>query len=120
MQREPPHVPVPTFSLVVPTSERIDGPPVEFRQRESDVMDAQGLDYEMAYVNDGSADATTQALRGIQTPDARVVVVRRSCNFGKKIVVTVGLDHTRGGPLVPTRSLSKDAELPLLARRTSG
>lgn len=53
-------------------------------------------DFELVYVDDGSADATLDILRGIQDADDRVRIVSLSRNFGHQIALTAGLDHASG------------------------
>ena len=51
------------------------------------------LDYEFIFVDDGSKDASLDALLGLRSRDSRVTVVRLSRNFGHQVAVTAGLDH---------------------------
>lgn len=53
-------------------------------------------EYQIVYVNDGSADNTYQLLREIQRSDSRVKVVDLSRNFGHQIAVSAGLEHADG------------------------
>jgi polyisoprenyl-phosphate glycosyltransferase len=61
---------------------------------------AQALDYEIVYVNDGSADRTSTLLRDLQQNDAHVRVLGFSRNFGHQIAVTAGIEHARGDAVV--------------------
>lgn len=51
---------------------------------------------ELVYVDDGSADATLDILRGVQDADERVRVIALSRNFGHQVALTAGLEHARG------------------------
>ena len=48
------------------------------------------LDFELAYIDDGSRDATLNVLRELQHTDVRVRVLALSRNFGHQMVVTGG------------------------------
>ena len=61
---------------------------------------AEGLDYEVVYVDDGSRDRTPLLLQQLQAGDPRVRVVRFSRNFGHQIAVTAGVEHARGDAVV--------------------
>ena len=58
--------------------------------------EAPGLDFELVYVDDGSRDATLDALREIQSGDPRVRVIALSRNFGHQIAVSAGLAEAAG------------------------
>jgi polyisoprenyl-phosphate glycosyltransferase len=55
-----------------------------------------GLDYEMIFVNDGSADATPQVLDELAGRDRHVRVVHLARNFGHQAAVSAGLTVARG------------------------
>lgn len=61
-----------------------------------EVLDAAALEYEMIFVNDGSSDASQQALEGLAAQDERVRVIEFSRNFGKEEATTAGLHHSKG------------------------
>jgi dolichol-phosphate mannosyltransferase len=54
------------------------------------------LQFEVIYVDDGSADATPEILRELQTGDPRIKVVRFSRNFGHQMAITAGIEHAAG------------------------
>ena len=60
----------------------------------------EGYRWEFIYVNDGSRDATQDAIDALAARDGRVGSVRLSRNFGKEIGMTAGLDHARGDAVV--------------------
>ena len=60
----------------------------------------QGLDHELIFVNDGSADQTQQILVELQLCDPHVRVLLLSRNFGHQIAVTAGLEETTGDAVV--------------------
>jgi len=57
---------------------------------------APGTDYELVFVDDGSADETPAILRDLAQCDPRVDVIRFSRNFGHQPAVSAGLKHCHG------------------------
>jgi glycosyltransferase involved in cell wall biosynthesis len=95
-----PYMPVlPALSVVVPCYNEMEVLP-EFHRRLRAVMDAQGLAWEVVYVNDGSRDGTLPLMLALAAHDPRVALVNLSRNFGKEIALTAGLDHARGAEAV--------------------
>ena len=65
------------------------------------VLDRLDLPVRVLYVDDGSRDATWDAMRRIAQDDPHVALLRLSRNFGKEAALTAGLDHvTEGAALV--------------------
>ena len=56
----------------------------------------EAFEYEIVYVDDGSADATPTLLRELQADDPHVRVVYLARNFGHQFAVTAGLAHVGG------------------------
>ena len=52
--------------------------------------------YEVIFVDDGSTDATLDAVARAHAADASVGVVSLSRNFGKEVAIAAGLDHATG------------------------
>lgn len=63
-----------------------------FHQRLVGVLDTLGMGWTVLYVNDGSADGSSEILAGIAGGDSRVSVIELSRNFGKEAAITAGLD----------------------------
>jgi glycosyltransferase involved in cell wall biosynthesis len=59
-----------------------------------------GLDYEIIFVDDGSADATFENARAIAAKDNRLRVIRFRRNYGQTAAMAAGIDHARGKILV--------------------
>jgi dolichol-phosphate mannosyltransferase len=59
-----------------------------------------GFDYELIFVNDGSADQTQLILTQLQLSDPHVRVLLLSRNFGHQIAVTAGLEEAAGDAVV--------------------
>ncbi|PCK00298.1 MAG: glycosyl transferase family 2 [Zetaproteobacteria bacterium] len=67
------------------------------------VTDAIGTlpyDFEIIYINDGSADATQGLLEKIHVKDKRTVIINLSRNFGKEAAMTAGIDSATGDALI--------------------
>jgi polyisoprenyl-phosphate glycosyltransferase len=61
---------------------------------------ARGLDTEVVYVDDGSADDTLNIARSLPAATLDVQVVALSRNFGKEAALAAGLDHARRGAVL--------------------
>jgi dolichol-phosphate mannosyltransferase len=73
----------------------------EFFRRTRTVMDSlPERDFELIFVDDGSADGSYELMTAIAAADPRVSVVRLSRNFGHQIAITAGVDHARGDAVV--------------------
>src|SRR3954470_2374543 len=66
-----------------------------------DIPDFARGRYEILFVDDGSDDATLEAIRRAHAGDAHVRAVSFSRNFGKEAALTAGLEHARGQAVVP-------------------
>lgn len=59
-------------------------------------FDSRGLDYELIYVDDGSADGTVQEVRRVIAEDSRVHLISFSRNFGKEAAMYAGMREAKG------------------------
>jgi polyisoprenyl-phosphate glycosyltransferase len=59
-----------------------------------------GLDFELLYVDDGSADATGRLLKSLSGRDRRVRYLSLSRNFGKEAAMFAGLEHAGGDAVI--------------------
>lgn len=55
-----------------------------------------GLEFELLYVDDGSADRTASRVKDLRERDPRVHLVSFSRNFGKEAAMYAGLEHAKG------------------------
>jgi len=93
------HRRLPLISVVVPVfnEQEVVG---QFHARMGQVLDEIGLPAEMVFVDDGSSDATLEALRALREQDPRIAVYSLSRNFGKEIALSAGLDQAAGDAIV--------------------
>lgn len=64
------------------------------------VMDVQGYNYELLFVDDGSTDKTLQLLEPFGQKDPKVKLLRFRRNFGKAAAWAAGFDHAKGEVIV--------------------
>jgi dolichol-phosphate mannosyltransferase len=60
------------------------------------VLDGAVSSFEIIYVNDGSSDATSAALRDLRARDTRARFIEFSRNFGQPAAIAAGLEFARG------------------------
>lgn len=65
-----------------------------------DAMSTGEQDWEVVYVNDGSADSSLQLLRELQNQDSHVVVVELSRNWGHMGALCAGLQTAQGDAVI--------------------
>lgn len=72
----------------------------EFYRESKPVFDALSWDYELIFVNDGSADQSAQILNRLAKQDPKVKVIHFSRNFGHEAAMAAGLDYSDGDGVV--------------------
>ena len=87
------------ISIVVPVFNEEAVLP-EFHRRLGQVLDPLSFDFEILYVNDGSADDSLSLLNRLREEDARVAILDLSRNFGKEIAMTAGLHRAQGEAVI--------------------
>lgn len=90
---------IPTVSVVVPAFNEAGSLPA-LMARLVPVMDGIGHPWEAVLVNDGSTDATLDAMQRLRAADPRIAIVNLSRNFGKEAATTAGLDHALGDAVI--------------------
>lgn len=66
-----------------------------------EVLESNGYDYEVIFVDDGSRDQTLERLRGLCQHDPRVTIIELRRNFGQTAAMAAGFDHARGDVVIP-------------------
>lgn len=92
-------------SVVIPLFNEAESLP-ELHRRIAKTMDGMGVDYEVIFINDGSADASQAVLEEIAGGDPRVVIVELKRNYGKSNALMAGFRIARG-----RRAVTLDADL---------
>ncbi len=64
------------------------------------VMDAEGKNYELIFVDDGSSDKTLQLIKELAEKDAKVKPLSFRRNFGQTAAFAAGFDHAKGDVIV--------------------
>ncbi|MBI4697474.1 MAG: glycosyltransferase family 2 protein [Nitrospirae bacterium] len=64
------------------------------------VMNTQGNDYELLFIDDGSTDKTLELLEPLEEKDTKVKILRFRRNFGKAAAWAAGFDHANGEVIV--------------------
>ena len=86
------------ISIVVPVFNEVENIPL-LDQAIRDAMDDRA--YEVIYVNDGSDDGSSEALKklvGLDPEHNKVIEFRR--NFGQTAALAAGIDHSTGEVIV--------------------
>ena len=77
-------------------------------QRLDACLQPVGLEHEVVFVNDGSRELTSKALRALAVDHSGVKLVELSRNFGQQAAITAGLDHADGLAVVNMDSDMQD------------
>ena len=85
----------PVLSIVIPLFNE-ESVLDETYHRVKQVMDLQGLTYELVFVDDGSTDKSRIILAARANQDPCVRVIGLSRNYGHEMATTAGLHHARG------------------------
>jgi glycosyltransferase involved in cell wall biosynthesis len=59
-------------------------------------LEGHGRDYEVIFIDDGSADGSRKVLQDLAEQDKRVRVITLRTNLGKSMALAVGFRHSRG------------------------
>lgn len=108
----------PLISIITPAWNEARNLPV-FYERLQAALPAGGAAWEWIVVDDHSADATFEVLRGLSGCDARVRGIRLARNTGSHMAIACGLDEARGDAAVVLAADLQDPPetLPLLLDR---
>ncbi|MFI6338551.1 glycosyltransferase family 2 protein [Streptomyces sp. NPDC050535] len=90
----------PLISYVLPVYNEEDGIAAFHTELIAAIESRPELDFELLYVNDGSADRSLAILKVLSRNDERVQVVDFARNFGHQVAITAGLDLARGDAVI--------------------
>lgn len=71
-----------------------------FYQTTKPILESLIWDYELIFVNDGSADQSLAILKDLAVQDEKVKVVGFSRNFGHEAAMIAGIDYAKGDAIV--------------------
>lgn len=98
----------PDLSVVVAVYNEDPRNLIRLLKRLEEVLLAVSIKYEVVFVNDGSAERTTRALRDIAGEFPYVKLINLSRNFGQQAAITAGLDNSDGRAVVNIDSDMQD------------
>jgi dolichol-phosphate mannosyltransferase len=87
------------LSVVVPVLNEERNVP-EMANRVRKVLDADTIDWELIFIDDGSTDSTPWQLAELNATDARIKAVHLSRNFGHQAAISLGLRAAAGDAVV--------------------
>ena len=104
-------------SVVIPVYNEEESLPVLWPELKA-VLDAERLDFEVLFVDDGSRDRSAEIIRGLRGADPRVRLVRLKANAGETAATDAGLRAARGRRIVTMDAdLQNDPrDIPILLR----
>ena len=85
----------PALSVVVPLFNEQDSVRI-LHQRISDALGPSGIDYEILFVDDGSADRTLEIAAQVAAGDPRLRVVEFRANYGQTPAMAAGIELAEG------------------------
>lgn len=88
------------FSVVVPLFNEQENI-VELYKAIINALDRKEHDYEIVMVDDGSTDATFNAMKLLAAEDGRMKVIRLRRNFGQTAAMSAGFDAAAGEIIIP-------------------
>src|SRR5690349_18270650 len=88
------------LSVVVPCYNESEVIEIFYKALKQVLTGIAGLDHEIVFVDDGSADDTLDRLNRIMAVDSSVRVCSLSRNFGHQIALTAGMDAAAGDAVV--------------------
>lgn len=90
----------PDLSVVVAVYNEDPRNLVRLLQRLEEILLQAGIKYEVVFVNDGSGERTSRALKEIALEFPYVKLINLSRNFGQQAAITAGMDHCDGRAVV--------------------
>lgn len=90
----------PDLSVVVAVYNEDPRNLVRLLQRLEEILLQVSIKYEVVFVNDGSGERTSRALKEIALEFPYVKLINLSRNFGQQAAITAGMDHCDGSAIV--------------------
>jgi polyisoprenyl-phosphate glycosyltransferase len=90
----------PDLSVVVAVYNEDPRNLVRMLQRLEEILLQASIKYEVVFVNDGSGERTSRALKEIALEFPYVKLINLSRNFGQQAAITAGMDHCDGSAIV--------------------
>src|SRR5690606_10717166 len=108
----------PPVSIAVPVYNEAEGLP-DLATRIREAMETAGYDFEVWFVDDGSADGSWAAIEALHAQDGRFAGVRFRKNYGKSAALAAGFARVRGRYVATLDADLQDdpAELPAMVAR---
>lgn len=72
----------------------------KLHERLSNTLESMGISYEIIYVDDGSADGTTEILRRLHSQDRKIKIIIFNRNYGQHAAVVAGFERALGEVIV--------------------
>ena len=88
-----------TLSVIIPLYNEEENVPLLY-EKLKEFLESLKKEYEILFVDDGSADRTLSILEEIQSKDNRVIVLSLRRNFGQTAAFAAGFDFARGDIVV--------------------
>lgn len=73
-----------------------------FYEKTVPVLERTGYEFELIFVDDGSADKSLQVLKALALKDSRVKVLSFSRNFGQQSAIICGYEYSLGDAVIET------------------
>jgi glycosyltransferase involved in cell wall biosynthesis len=112
----------PRVSVVVPAMNE-EGNVAALHEAIAQVLDPEGVTFEIVFIDDGSSDDTWSAMEAIAAHDPRVMALRHRRNFGKARALATGFAAASGDVVITMDADLQDdpAEIPrFLAKLDEG
>ncbi len=87
------------MSIVIPSYNE-EGNVENTAKRVAEILEKNGIDYELIFVNDGSTDKTWEKISTMASTKDNIAAVNFSRNFGKESAIFAGLEVARGDACV--------------------
>lgn len=102
-------------SIIIPVFDEAENVAILHREIAAAVKD-RAEDYEIIFIDDGSADDSLAVLKKIRAGDPRVKIIQFRKNFGQSAAISAGFAHCRGQVVIAMDAdLQNDpADIPLL------